>query len=736
MPEEFEDLVSRCLDGDSSEEAMRALAEALKDPANMDRFIWSAKLHGALYDLARSKKAASELPRTAVAQIEPPVGSTGAPGGDRRPAGASEARPSRALALRYLAPPMGAAAAALLLLGYLGFKKAPRGLCAEILRIEGPVQLMVGDSRRPARSGDVVEPGRGVHTGPGARVTLGYPDGTTIEVAEDTVISLEKDRKAKRISLDRGGLRARVAKQPAGRPMVLATPQAEVEVLGTRFSLSVKVDSTRLEVEEGKVRMTRRYDGASVEVTKGHYAVAARGVALAAMLISGAAASDWPQAAANAARTGHVDDEPRPPYTRVWTKWWDRERLPHTNQPIIVGGAVYIASGNGIVHAVDAATGKGLWDTDIGAGVIHTLAGDDARIYAAALDGCVYALDRRNKGRIVWRTPLSRRGFSGAPLLMDGVVYAGSRDGKMYAVRADGEKLWEWDTGAPIVQTPAGANGRVVVTNDSMTVFCFDAKGGPPRWTKPIIWGGGVYQYWPLIHKGKVIIRTNVPGTVALVKHATLLKQKYEKKGFRAKSAADIVAEQSINIEYYKEHPELRTFHVLNLDDGKEPYIASVVGGCVNNGPYPPPCVAGDGQVYTPFKTSAGRPGHGGQFVGIVREALGRFDVETGRIAEPLVCAWGDKGLRGIVGGPNCPFELTSDETVTMTSGGNIIFGMRWPCRPGAIDVSTRKAASVPSSDAGPIVNGSNLCRGTFIAVSGKFLAYTQGSRLVCVRGQ
>ena len=68
-----------------------------------------------------------------------------------------------------------------------------------------------------------------------------------------------------------------VTRQAAGRAVGMTTPHAEITVLGTQFTLAVSADSTRLEVKEGRVRMTRIPEGASVEVQAGYGAVAARG---------------------------------------------------------------------------------------------------------------------------------------------------------------------------------------------------------------------------------------------------------------------------------------------------------------------------------------------------------------------------------------------------------------------------------------------------------------------------
>lgn len=76
------------------------------------------------------------------------------------------------------------------------------------------------------------------------------------------------------VSLERGVLDARVARQFGSAPMSVATPQAGVKIVGTVFRLIVVDKSTRLEVSEGRVQFTRRADRKMVEVGEKEFCVA------------------------------------------------------------------------------------------------------------------------------------------------------------------------------------------------------------------------------------------------------------------------------------------------------------------------------------------------------------------------------------------------------------------------------------------------------------------------------
>jgi hypothetical protein len=112
-----------------------------------------------------------------------------------------------------------------------------------------------------------------------------YADGTTLQIGSDTSLALEgkgSASDAKRVRVNRGLVFVDVAPQPADRPMILASPHSETKVLGTSFSLAVAKDATKLIVRQGKVAFTKSEGDASIEVTSGHVATAAKGIALTA----------------------------------------------------------------------------------------------------------------------------------------------------------------------------------------------------------------------------------------------------------------------------------------------------------------------------------------------------------------------------------------------------------------------------------------------------------------------
>ncbi|HTL52200.1 MAG TPA: FecR family protein [Planctomycetota bacterium] len=129
-------------------------------------------------------------------------------------------------------------------------------------------------------SGDLIKANPGAKAATASIVT--YPDGTQVSLSAGVSVTLSGSATvAKRLELDEGTLVAAVSPQPAGKPFTLATPHAEIKVVGTQFTLAVMGDKTRLTVREGHVQLTRASDKQAVEVLAKQYVEAGQGIDLA-----------------------------------------------------------------------------------------------------------------------------------------------------------------------------------------------------------------------------------------------------------------------------------------------------------------------------------------------------------------------------------------------------------------------------------------------------------------------
>ena len=93
-------------------------------------------------------------------------------------------------------------------------------------------------------------------TWPNTRLKIGA-------AAEFGVVSALPD---KQLKLTAGTLHASVARQSASHPMLIRTPTAKAEVLGTKFEMNATKDATRMTVTEGRVLIARNDDENGVVV--------------------------------------------------------------------------------------------------------------------------------------------------------------------------------------------------------------------------------------------------------------------------------------------------------------------------------------------------------------------------------------------------------------------------------------------------------------------------------------
>ena len=71
-----------------------------------------------------------------------------------------------------------------------------------------------------------------------------------------------------------------------------------------------------------------------------------------------------------------------------------------------------------------------------------------------------------------------------SPAVVNGVVYVGSDDNKMYALNAaTGTKEWSYSTGGSVVSSPAVVNGVVYFGSEDDYVYALNAATGVKEWS-------------------------------------------------------------------------------------------------------------------------------------------------------------------------------------------------------------------------------------------------------------
>ena len=74
-------------------------------------------------------------------------------------------------------------------------------------------------------------------------------------------------------------------------------------------------------------------------------------------------------------------------------------------------------------------------------------------------------------------------GFESSPVVAYGMVFIGSDDHNVYALKEDtGETIWNFTTGRHVGTTPAVSDGKVFVGSDDGRFYALDAFNGSPIW--------------------------------------------------------------------------------------------------------------------------------------------------------------------------------------------------------------------------------------------------------------
>src|SRR5579871_387240 len=134
--------------------------------------------------------------------------------------------------------------------------------------------------------------------------------------------------------------------------------------------------------------------------------------------------------------------------------------------PVVINGVMYVPTGNDDIFALDAKTGKKIWEWNSDIPQVNDLiccgwdnrgvAVGDGKVYSGLLDGSFVALDQQT-GQLAWRTQLEdyKDGYSltGAYRYYDGMVFMGISGaengirGRVTALDAnDGHEVWRFYT--------------------------------------------------------------------------------------------------------------------------------------------------------------------------------------------------------------------------------------------------------------------------------------------------
>ncbi|HEV7481541.1 MAG TPA: PQQ-binding-like beta-propeller repeat protein [Solirubrobacterales bacterium] len=220
---------------------------------------------------------------------------------------------------------------------------------------------------------------------------------------------------------------------------------------------------------------------------------------------------NWPMYGLNPARTRYLPARGiKPPFRKLW-RYTEKPLLEFP--PIYVGGKLYFVNNNGFAYALDADTGKVLWERRIGLLNASSPTYYRHRLYIVNLvPGHIVKLDAET-GRIIWKKSLPGRAES-SPVIVDRTVYFGCEDGDLYALSTiSGAVRWATQLGGPVKAAPAYYGGRLYVGDYGGYMNAVDAKSGKLIWQSgslgPGFGASGPFYSTPAVAYGRVYSGNN-----------------------------------------------------------------------------------------------------------------------------------------------------------------------------------------------------------------------------------
>jgi len=189
--------------------------------------------------------------------------------------------------------------------------------------------------------------------------------------------------------------------------------------------------------------------------------------------------------------------------THGWFGWGDKKRKDamYAGGPTVNGDLLAVGTLDGHVYGVNAKDGSPRWEAEIDTQVLAApvIVGDQVVVRGG--DGRIYSLDSAT-GKRQWVydqgvVPLLSVRGNGGLLVANGVIFFGSDDGLLVALRLDnGTKLWEQrlasGEGRTEIDRLVDADGSILLDGSTLygaayhgKLVAVDGPSGRPLWSRP-----------------------------------------------------------------------------------------------------------------------------------------------------------------------------------------------------------------------------------------------------------
>lgn len=187
-----------------------------------------------------------------------------------------------------------------------------------------------------------------------------------------------------------------------------------------------------------------------------------------------ATARDWPMFRGGSTLTGVAKS--RLP-EKIAVRWTLECGEAITSSAAIVDGVVYVGSEDGVLFAVDLASGKPVWQHKTEDAIHSSPTVYRGTVFYGDAAGIMHAVDAKTgSGR--WKFTTNGEIISSVNPMGDRIFF-GSYDGSLYALAAaDGKQIWKHETEGRVHGTPGIIDGRVIAAGCDEYLHVVDAASG------------------------------------------------------------------------------------------------------------------------------------------------------------------------------------------------------------------------------------------------------------------
>jgi outer membrane protein assembly factor BamB len=265
-------------------------------------------------------------------------------------------------------------------------------------------------------------------------------------------------------------------------------------------------------------------------------------------------------------------------------KWKVHPGPSNLGTPLVSGGILYSGGSDGLLYALDSASGKTIWSKGDFELIENATAIVGDVIVGGGLNKAVRALNRRD-GKQLWSFEASAFVFT-APLVADGKVYVATYE-KLHALELKtGRRVWEVDLGSQpaFVSSPAFEEGTIYVTVGPQ-LCAFDSSNGKERWRVK-----SKSQFWGLAVAHQLVYVGNSDGYFYAYDQKTSQQRWKFKSGYSMQD--DIWSAPAIANERVYAGSRDQWLYALNAHTGEKVWGFKTSGDSIGE------CVLSDGVAY------------------------------------------------------------------------------------------------------------------------------------------